>query len=99
MPAYEARYVNNSVLLLAQASRKTETIARVRAADNVIAGETRSGKLILPAPLDYIPWVKSTEELARRADLQGGGTLAALLRHGDAARGAGTGSARLARKR
>ena len=64
-----------------------------------IAGETRSGKLILPAPLDYIPWVKSTEDPARRAALQGGGTLAALLRQGDAARGAGTGSARLARKR
>lgn len=67
----EARYVNNSVLLLAQASRKIGTIARVRAADNAIAGETRGGKLILPAPLDYIAWVKSTEELARRADLQG----------------------------
>jgi hypothetical protein len=67
----EARYVNNSVLLLAQAGRKIEAIARVRAATDVIAGETQSGKLILLAPLDYIAWVKSTEELARRADLQG----------------------------
>jgi len=57
-------------LLLAQAGRKIEAIARVRAADDVIAGETTGGKLILPAPLDYIEWVKSTETFARRADLR-----------------------------
>jgi hypothetical protein len=67
----EARYVNNSVLLLAQAGRGIEAIARVRIGDSFIAGETTGGKLILAAPLDYIPWVKSTEDLARRADLQG----------------------------
>ena len=67
----EARFVINSVLLLAQHSRKIEPIAFVRAADNFIAGETRSGKLILAAPLDYIAWVKPTEDLARRADLHG----------------------------
>ena len=66
----EARYVNNSVLLLAQHGRRVEPIASVRAADNVIAAETTSGKLILPAPLDYIAWVKPTEDLARRTDLQ-----------------------------
>ena len=67
---HEARYVNNSVLLLAQHGRRVEAIAKVRAADNVIAAETASGKLILPAPLDYIAWVRPTEELARRPDLQ-----------------------------
>jgi len=66
----EARYVNNSVLLLARHGRRIEAITRVRAADNVIAGETLSGKLLLTAPLDYIAWIKPTEELARRADLQ-----------------------------
>jgi hypothetical protein len=66
----EARYVNNSVLLLAQHSRRVEPIAKVRVTDSYIAGETRGGALILPAPLDYIPWVKSTEELARREDFK-----------------------------
>ena len=66
----EARYVNNSVLLLAQANRAIETIVKVRIADSAIAGETRSGKLILASPLDYLAWVKSTEEFARRGDLQ-----------------------------
>jgi hypothetical protein len=66
----EARYVNNSVLLLAQHGRRIEPIAKVRAAGDAIAAETQSGKLILPAPLDYISWVKPTEEFARRADLQ-----------------------------
>jgi len=67
----EARYVNNSVLLLAKAGRSIDPMARVRAGDSFIAGETRGGKLIVPAPLDFIPWVKSTEDLARRTDLQG----------------------------
>ena len=67
----EARYVNNSVLLLAQHARKSDAIVKVRAAENVIAGETGSGTLLLPAPLDYIAWDKSTEELARRDDLKG----------------------------
>ena len=66
----EARYVNNSVLLLAQHSRKVEPIAKVRVTDSYIVGETRGGALILPAPLDYIAWVKSTEELARREDFK-----------------------------
>jgi len=67
---HEARYVNNSILLLAQASRRMEAIARVRIADSFLAGETGSGKLALALPLDYVPWIKHTEELARRADLQ-----------------------------
>jgi hypothetical protein len=67
---HEARYVNNSVLLLAQASRRMEVLARVRVADSFVAGETGSGKLVLPLPLDYVAWAKPTEELARRADLQ-----------------------------
>ena len=66
----EARYVNNSVLLLAQHGRKVEPIAKVRVTDSFIAAETRGGTLVLPTPLDYIPWVKSTEEFARRADLK-----------------------------
>jgi hypothetical protein len=66
----EARYVNNSLLLLAQASRRMEAIAKVRVADSFVTGETGSGKLVLPLPLDFIAWVKPTEELARRADLQ-----------------------------
>ena len=66
----EARYVNNSVLLLAQANREIGTVARVRVSDRAIAGETRGGKLMLAAPLDYIAWVEATEEFARRGDLQ-----------------------------
>jgi hypothetical protein len=67
----EARYVINSVSLLAQHNSKVAPLARIRGADNVIAGETRDGKLIIAAPLDYIPWVKPADDFARRADLKG----------------------------
>jgi hypothetical protein len=67
----EARYVNNSVMMLAQYSRNVAPLAKLRGADNVIAGETRDGKLVIAAPLDYVPWVKPVDDFARRTDLKG----------------------------
>ncbi|HYH40644.1 MAG TPA: hypothetical protein VD867_01565 [Burkholderiales bacterium] len=67
----EARYVNNSLTMLSLYSRSGTPIASVRGADNVIAGQTRDGKLIIPAPLDYVAWVQPVEDFARRSDLKG----------------------------
>jgi hypothetical protein len=66
----EARYVNNSVMMLAQYHRASP-LAKVRGADNVIAGETADGKLIIAAPYDYIPWIQPVDDFAKRADLKG----------------------------
>ena len=67
----EARYVNNSVMLLSQYSHTIAPLVRVRGAGNVLAGETSDGKLIIAAPLDYLPWVKPVDDFARRTDLKG----------------------------
>jgi hypothetical protein len=67
----EARYVNNSVMMLAHHSRSLAPLTKMRGADNVIAGETSDGKLIIAAPLDYLPWVKPVDDFARRTDLKG----------------------------
>ena len=67
----EARYVNNSVMMLAQYSRTAASLGKMRGADNVIAGETRDGKLVIAAPLDYVPWIKPIDDFARRTDLTG----------------------------
>ena len=66
----EVRYVNNSVMMLAQYNRTTP-LAKIRGADNVLAGETKDGKLIIAAPLDYIPWIKPVDDFAHRTDLKG----------------------------
>ena len=66
----EARYVNNSVMMLALYNRTTP-LAKIRGADNVLAGETKDGKLIIAAPLDYIAWIKPVDDFARRTDLKG----------------------------
>jgi hypothetical protein len=58
-------------MLLAQYNRAAAPLAKVRGADNVIAGETRDGKLVVAAPLDYLPWVKPVDDFARRTDLKG----------------------------
>lgn len=67
----EVRYVNNSVMLLAQYGRNVAPLATIRGADNVIASETRDGKLVVAAPLDFLPWVKPLDDFARRTDLTG----------------------------
>ncbi|MDO8465971.1 MAG: hypothetical protein Q7S46_12095 [Gallionella sp.] len=67
----EARYVINSVLLLARYSREDTPVTRVRGADNVIAGETANGRLVAAMPMDYVAWIKQVEDFARRADLNG----------------------------
>lgn len=67
----EARYVNNSVMMLAHHSRTVSPLAKIRGADNVIAGEMSDGKLIIAAPLDYLPWIKPVDDFARRTDLKG----------------------------
>jgi hypothetical protein len=65
----EVRYVNNSVLLLAQYGRTVAPLSRVRGAGNVIAGQTTDARLIIAAPLDYVPWVEPVDFLTSRTDL------------------------------
>ena len=67
----EARYVINSLVLLTQYGRTVAPVSSVRGADNVIAGTTAAGKLIIPVPMDYIPWVKPVDDFAHRTDLTG----------------------------
>ena len=66
----EARYINNSVLLLAKYGRTTP-LSRVRAFDRFIAGETRDGKLVIALPLDVIAWTEVVNTFATRSDLRG----------------------------
>jgi hypothetical protein len=37
----------------------------------VLAGMTSDGKLIVPVPIDYVPWIKPVDDFARRTDLKG----------------------------
>ena len=43
----------------------------MRGADNVLTAQTSDGKLVVPAPLDYIAWVQPVEDFAQRTDLKG----------------------------
>jgi hypothetical protein len=67
----EARYVINSVSLLARHGRTIGALTKVRSADNVLAGISADGKLLIPVPLDYIPWIKAVDDFAQRTDLSG----------------------------
>ena len=67
----EARFVNNCVLLLAQYGRTSALIVKVRSINNVIAGETRDGRLVIPVAVDYVAWTQVVNDFAGRPDLKG----------------------------
>jgi len=66
----QARFVISSVLLLAQENRSAP-LARVRSIGNLLAAGTGDGRLVVAAPLDLVPWTKTVDDFARRADLAG----------------------------
>jgi hypothetical protein len=66
----EARYVNNSVVLLAQHGRTTP-LARVRTFDRFVAAETRDSKLVIALALDVLPWTDVVNAFATHPDLRG----------------------------
>jgi hypothetical protein len=66
----EARYVNNSVVLLANYGRSTP-LARVRAFDRFVGAQTQDGKLVVALALDVLPWTDVVYAFANRADLRG----------------------------
>ncbi|HEX2825929.1 MAG TPA: hypothetical protein VHP37_06255 [Burkholderiales bacterium] len=66
----EARYVNNSVVLLANYGRSTP-LARVRAFDRFVGAQTPDGKLVVALALDVLPWTDVVYAFANRADLRG----------------------------
>lgn len=67
----EARYVINSVAMLSKYSKATAPLSSIQGAENVLAGMTADGKLIVPVPMDYVPWIKPVDDFANRTDLKG----------------------------
>jgi hypothetical protein len=55
--------------MLARYHASIEPIATVTAPGPII-GRTASGTLVLPAPVDYVPWVERLTALSQRVDLK-----------------------------
>ena len=65
----ETRLVAASVNMLARHHESVERLALVTAPGPII-GSTVSGKLVVPAPVDYVAWTQRVAGFAGRADLK-----------------------------
>ncbi len=65
----ETRGVTATVNMLARHHESAEPITRV-SAPGPIVGRTARGKLVLPAPVDYVAWTERVARLAGREDLR-----------------------------
>src|SRR5262249_884172 len=65
----EARFVTAAVNMLASYNERTERLAEVSAPGPVV-GRGVSGRLVVPAPVDYVAWTERADRFADRADMK-----------------------------
>jgi hypothetical protein len=65
----KARLIVAAVNMLAHYHAKVAPLAQVDAPGPLIA-RTRAGAILVPAPLDYVPWTQAVATFARRPDLK-----------------------------
>ena len=73
----EARFVVTSTELLARYHQSGTPVALVTASGPIV-GRTATGGVVVPAPLDYVAWIRPMAIFARRPDLQGNPRIALL---------------------
>ena len=64
-----ARLIVEAVQMLARYHATVGPLAQVAAPGPIIA-RTRGGAILVPAPLDYVPWTRAVATFARRPDLK-----------------------------
>jgi hypothetical protein len=65
----EARFVTAAVNMLARYHESTEPLAEVTAPGPIL-GRAVSGRLVVPAPVDYVAWTERAARFAERDDLK-----------------------------
>ena len=65
----EARFVTAAVNMLARYHESTEPLAAMTAPGPIV-GRGISGRLVVPAPVDYVAWTERAARFAERADLK-----------------------------
>jgi hypothetical protein len=64
----QARFMAGAVIILAAYHKTQDPIARLRVAGTLV-GQSKSGTLVVPAPVDYVAWTERVAKFATRPDL------------------------------
>jgi hypothetical protein len=67
----EARFVVNAVAIARQLGTAGDPVVALDVAGPLVVARTRSGRLAVPAPVDYLVWTEAVRGFAERTDLRG----------------------------
>ncbi len=67
----EARFMRNAVSMARQVSSERDSVVSLDVAGRVLVVGTRSGRLEVPVPVDYVVWTEPVRAFAERKDLKG----------------------------
>jgi hypothetical protein len=71
----EARFLLNSVAMARRAGTPQDPVAALQLDGRILAVRTRSGRVDVPAPVDYVPWTDRVSALAAKGAKEGRRTL------------------------
>ncbi len=66
----EARYLLNAVTMARKAAAEDRVVA-LDLAGRIVVAHMKSGRLVVPAPVDYVVWTEAVKRFAERKDLRG----------------------------
>jgi hypothetical protein len=64
----EANFLSDAAMMLGERHR-TDPLASMSAKGTVV-GRTKTGAIVVPAPVDHLPWTRQVSDFARRPDLR-----------------------------
>ena len=67
----EARFMRNAVSMARQVSTERDPVVSLDVAGRVLVVGTRSGRLEVPVPVDYVVWTEPVRAFAERKNLKG----------------------------
>jgi hypothetical protein len=67
----EARFMLNAIAMARQQGTAGDPVVAFDLAGRIVVARTRSGRLVVPAPVDLVVWTEQVRKFAGRSDLRG----------------------------
>ena len=67
----EARFMGNAIAMARKVSTERDPVVAVDLAGRIMVIRTRGGRVMVPAPVDYVVWTEPVKAFAERKELKG----------------------------
>jgi len=68
----EARYMLNSIRMERRAGTEGDSVVGLELAGRILTVRTRGGRVVVPAPVDYVVWTEQVRTFAEKRNAKGG---------------------------